>query len=155
MRRWHVIIAFFLIAQTASGQNHGCLGIEITEFIRIRNARLRVSYAISEQWSAEATSSFHIYSLWNNLEETAADRGTCAEVAFRHWSQKCYKGVYFSFGAWTGFSRGTDMKFSLGYSLPIWKGLGTDIGYGFKVIDTIKHKTPSSGEITLEIHYIF
>ena len=70
--------------------------------------------------------------------------GTGCKCASYASSRPQLKLRYFSFGAWTGFSRGTDMKFSLGYSLPIWKGLGTDIGYGFKVIDTIKHKTPSS-----------
>ena len=47
------------------------------------------------------------------------------------------------------------MKFSFGYSLPIWKSIGMDIGYGFKVSETIKRKDLASGEISMVIHYIF
>ena len=150
MTRWHAFIAFICITQAAFGQNRGCLGIEITEAFRSRNARIRVGYAISEQWSAEAISSFHIYNHQKNVEHE-----TSAELAFRHWVRECYKGAYLSFGVFSGFRKETDMRFSLGYSVPIWKSIGIDIGYGFRLIGTIKRKAPESGEITLEIHYIF
>lgn len=155
MTRWHALIAFICIAQVSYGQNQGCLGIEITEFVRNRDARIRVGYALSEQWSAEAISSFHIYGYNINAEDTAIEQGASAELSFRHWIRECYNGTYLSFGVLTAFRKETDMKISLGYSLPIWRCLGIDIGYGLKIIETIKHKVHTSGEITLEIHYIF
>ncbi len=155
MTRWHAIIAFIWIAHVSYGQDQGCLGIEITEFVRNRDARIRVGHGISEQWSAEAISSFHIYNNRCNAEDTDTEHGISAELSFRHWARECYKGTYLSFGVFTAFRKETDMKFSLGYSLPIWKCFGIDVGYGLKIIDTIRHKVPTSGEITLEIHYIF
>jgi hypothetical protein len=47
------------------------------------------------------------------------------------------------------------MNLRIGYSLPVWKGFGMDVGFGFKVLDVIRRKTIESGEITMEIHYIF
>ncbi len=155
MTRWHAFIAFICITQASSGQNHCCLGIELTEAARSRNARIRVGYAISEQWSAEAVSSFHIYNYLKNGEDAVKEHRTSAELTFRHWVRECYKGTYLSLGLFCGFRRETDMRFSLGYSLPIWECLGIDIGYGFRFIDTIRQKAPRSGELTLEIHYIF
>lgn len=151
MTRWQAFIAIFCIVQTASGQNRGCLGIEITEPFRRGNAKITLDFTLSQQWSAEAVSSFHICTAGKGMEDMAPS----AELYFRHWVRECYKGNYLSFGVCSGFRRKTDMKFCLGYALPIWKCIGVDIGYGFKVLDTIKQKTPASGEITMEIHYIF
>lgn len=155
MARWHAIIAFICLSQALFGQNHGCVGIEITEAVRNRNARIRVGYAFSEQWSAEAISSFHLYHHTSNGENGSQGSGTAAELAFRHWVRECWRGAYLSFGIFAGFKKETDMKISLGYSLPILKSLGVDVGYSFKIIDTIRQKTPTSGELTLEIQYIF
>jgi hypothetical protein len=155
MTRWHAIIAFICLSQASFGQNHGCVGIEITEAVRNRNARIRVGYAFSEQWSAEAISSFHLYHHSSNGEDGFQERGTAAELAFRHWVKECWRGAYLSFGIFSGFRTETDMKFSIGYSLPILESIGVDVGYGFKFTSTIRQKTPISGELTLEIHYIF
>ena len=151
MTRWQAFIAFFCIVQTAIGQNRCCLGIEITEAVRSGNARIRAGYSISRQWSAEAVSSFHIYTPGKNTE----DRYPTAEISFRHWVRECYEGNYISFGICSEFREKTDMNLRIGYSLPGWKGFGMDVGFGFKVLDVIRRKTIESGEITMEIHYIF
>lgn len=151
MTRWQVFITFLCITHTAFGQDHGCLGIEITEFLRSGDTKIRIGFPISQQWSAEAISSFHIYPPG---KETGVS-GPSVELFLRHWVRQCYDGIYLSFGICSGFRTETDMKFSFGYSLPIWKSIGMDIGYGFKVSETIKRKDLASGEISMVIHYIF
>lgn len=151
MTRWQAFLAIFFIVQAASGQNRTCLGVEITETVRNGNTKIRTGYAISQQWSAEAVSSFHICTPGKKKE----DRNTSMELSFRHWCRECYKGSYMSFGIRSGFREETDMTFGLGYSISVWKGIGMDIGYGFKVLDVIRCKTLASGKITMEIHYIF
>lgn len=151
MTRWRAFIIFFCIVQTTYGQNQGCLGVEITEVLKSGNAKIRIGYCISQQWSAEAISSFHICRLEKNLKE----RGSSIELSFRHWNRECYKGSYLSFSICSGFRKTTDMKFSLGYTLPIYKGIGMDIGYGVSMLEAIRQKTLGSGEFSMDIHYIF
>lgn len=151
MTRWHALIALIYIAPAAFGQNSGCLGFEITEVIRNSDAKIRIGYSISGQWSAEAVSSFHIRVQENN----SVDKAPSMELSFRYWPHECYKGTYLSMGPVCGFKSDTDLKLGLGYSIPICKCIGIDLGYGIKIIDTIRQKTATSGKITLDIHYLF
>ena len=89
MTRWHALIALIYIAPAAFGQSSGCLGIEITEVIRNSDAKIRIGYSISGQWSAEAVSSFHIRIQENN----SADKAPSMELSFRYWPHECYKGT--------------------------------------------------------------
>lgn len=155
MTRWQALIAFLCITQASAGQNSGCIGLEITEAVRSGNARIRIAYGLSDQWSAEVLSSFHIKSTRSENEKTSGIHNGYVDLSFRHWCRKFSKGPYFSLGIFSGVRQRTDMKFCLGYAIPIWKGIGMDIGYGFKVLDTIRQNSAASGEITLEIHYCF
>lgn len=151
MTRWQAFTLFFCIVQAAFGQNPACLGIEITEAVRNADARIRIGYALSQQWSAEASSSFHLCA----PKKEAADKAPSMELSVRHWTRECYKGSYLCLGLVCGFRRITDVKLGLGYSMPICRCIGIDLGYGIEAIDTIRQKAPVSGKITLDIHYIF
>ena len=77
------------------------------------------------------------------------------EFFFRHWAKECYKGGYISLGMAGGFRQSADMKIGIGFSIPIYRGLGIDIGYGIRMLHTIKAKELYIKDITLELHYAF
>ena len=116
MARWKILIAALCIVQTSYGQNHGCIAAEMTEIIRNANARIRIGYAFSSDWTAEARSSFPA-------------KGSRVELSVRHWPKGCYSGTYISSGITSTFRKDTDMLLGIGYCLPLWKRLGLDIGY--------------------------
>lgn len=155
MTRWHALILFVFISQASFGQNHICLGADLTEIIRNGNAGLRLGCSISEQWSAEAASSFHLTCIRQGLQRPVTSRSVSCELSFRHWVRKCYNGAYFSFGLFNGFRKEADMTFSMGYSLPVLECIRLDIGYRLMILDTIKYRRGESGELRLELDYIF
>ena len=155
MTRWQAFIALICITQASFGQNHGSVGIEITEAFRNGNVRIRIGYAFTELWSAEAMTSFSINTPDSDQDGDIFNYSSTLELDFRHWIHESYKGTYFSFGVMSGFKKENDMKFRLGYSLPIWKGFGLDIGYGFMVLETIRQRKPAHEEITFELFYKF
>lgn len=142
MTQWKVLIAALCIAHASYGQSHGCIALEMTEIIRSTNARIRVGYAFSSEWSAEARASF-----------PASD--SRLELSVRHWPKGCYNGTYISTGIISKFRKDPDMTLSLGYCIPVWKGIGVDIGYCFRVIDTVRKDVPDTQELTIELYYIF
>ena len=152
MARWYAILAFIFIVQTSFGQNSRYLALEITEIIRSGNPRISIGHVISDHWSIEARSSFHFSPVKPDQAGTAATKSTMMELSLRHWRYGCYKYMYLSLGVLTGFRKETDMKLGLGYSVPVWKNIGLDIGYGFRVIEAINN---GSGEITIELFYTF
>ena len=155
MTRWYVLIALICICQASYAQNSWCAGIEITEIARSGNPRIRIGHALSDHWSAEARSSFHI-SRARPAEEKMADiRSTVCELSFIHWTRECYKGMHLSLGVSTGFRKDTDIRLGLGCCLPVWKNIGLDIGYDFKLFEAIKTKEIQSEELTIELLYTF
>lgn len=155
MTRWQILTALLCITQAALAQNQGCMGIEITEAFRNGNARIKVGYAISGQWSAEARSAFHICRIPHGQEDTAVSNAPSMELLIRYWPHKCYSGTYISFSTISIFRKSTDIMLNIGYSIPVFKNTCLDIGYGIKLFDSIINKSSRSGAMTLEIYYTF
>lgn len=151
MSRWKTLAAALFITHASMAQNQGCIAAEITEAYRSGYARIRTGYSFTPGWSAEVRSSFHIF----RTEGVADKRRSAFELSFRHWQKECYNGSHISLGITTGFRDKTDMTLGIGYCLPVWRGIGIDIGYGIRVLETIRLKSPGAEELTIEICYIF
>lgn len=148
MTRLKALITALCIVQSAFCQDRICIGWNIAETARNGNAEIKIGYAFSSHWSAEGYSSFRIL---------PPSEGVCSSgkevsgygLAFRYWPDGHFKGGSISFGITSGFKAQTDMTLSAGYTLAVWKCLYIDIGYGIRVLETIRSDV--SDEISIEI----
>ena len=155
MERWKALIIFFCLSAAAYGQDSARVGLDMAETAGNGNIRIIISHTFAPQWSAGGSASFRIMNDITSYMDFPEDGLSEWEFFFRHWAKECNKGGYISLGMAGGFRQSADMKIGIGFSIPIYRGLGIDIGYGIRMLHTIKAKELYIKDITLELHYAF
>lgn len=156
MAKWKAAITLIFICTSVSGQNAGRIGADLAATAGNGNIRIIISHAFASHWSSEASASFRII---NSLSENPffSEKGYSQwEIAFRYWPERCHKGASISIGAMHGGSgQNTDMKIGAAYSIPIMKHFDLDIGFGLRLMDSIRIKEVQLRDIRIEIYYRF
>jgi hypothetical protein len=83
----------------------------------------------------------------NNLTEVSISAG--------FWPHGAFQGVSFNLGGIIKDRSGPDIFCSIGYTVPIWKGLAADLGYRLLIMETIKNKAIQYNGIRIGISYVF
>lgn len=156
MAKWKAAIILIFICVNISGQNGGRIGADPAATAANGNIRIIISHAFAPHWSSEASASFRII---NDLSEKpffSEDGHSQWEIAFRYWPGQCHKGASISMGAVHGGpGLQTDMKIGAAYSIPIMKHIDLDIGFGLRLMESIRIRKVQLRDIRIEIYYRF
>lgn len=155
MIKWKVSIILCCICNAVFGQNSARIGADIAEFAENGNMRIIISHAFTQHWSTEASASFRIAESLSENTFYKTNGHSEWELIFRYWLQKCYRGLSISLGAIQGFRQKTDMRIGAGYSIPVTRRISIDIGYGVRLLDSIRNITPEYNDIHIEVYYRF
>ncbi len=153
MTRCTALIIALAVSTLSFGQNYLSIGTDLAETAENGNMRIILSHAFSKTWSSEASASFRIGNgLWHN--KTFTDNGYSEwEMAFRYWIQEQHEGASVALGIVSGFKQIPDLKITVAYTIHLGKGIHINIGYGLRMMQTIKGIKPSTQDIAIEIHY--
>ena len=155
MAKWKAAIIFILFSTTACGQDSGRIGADLAETARNGNLKIMISYGFAPHWSSEASSSFRII---NSISQNPffSEAGYSKwEISFRYWPTECYKGASIAIGTVFGFRLEPDMKVDTAYSIPIMKHISLEIGYGLRILETVRNGRPDSKDIRIAAYYRF
>lgn len=155
MERWKALIIFLCLCAAAYGQDSARIGLDMAETVGNGNIRIVISHTFAPQWSAGGSASFRIINDIASYMDFPEAGLSEWEISFRHWAKECYKGGYISLGMTGGFRQNADIKTGIGFSIPIYRGLGIDIGYGIRMLHTVRHKELYIKDFTFELHYAF
>lgn len=155
MTKWKAIIILICLGTAASGQNSGRIGADIAETAGNGNLRIIISHSFAPHWSSEASASFRIINRLSGHPFFSEEGHSEWEIGFRYWPEKYRKGFSISLGAVHGSERKTDMKIGAGYSIPIIRNIDIGIGYGVRIMDTIRKIKSGYNDISIEIYYRF
>lgn len=153
MTRCTALIITLAVSTLSFGQNYLSIGTDLAETAYNGNMRIIISHAFSQMWSSEASASFRIGNdLWHN--RTFSGNGYSEwEMSFRYWAQDKHKGASVALGIVSGFKQIPDLKINVAYTIPLWKGIHINIGYGLRMMQSIKGIKPGTQDIAIEIHY--
>lgn len=153
MTRSTTLIIALAISTLSFGQNHLSIGADIAETAENGNMRIIICHAFAQMWSSEASASFRIgNSIWP--DKAFSGNGYSEwEMSFRYWVQEQHKGASIALGIVSGFKQIPDVKINFAYTIHIWKGIHINIGYGLRMMQTIKGTKPGAQDIAIEIHY--
>ena len=151
------------------------IGIDILSSLCFESPGIRISYGITQKWSAGADAYIDLNVMKRREDElmSAHKEGLSPLSAVRtetemisggfqgigfhldYWPEKIFKGCFISVGGKVLDRHGPDMTLGIGYSFPIWKGVGAEASYRFGVSEAYKDgKRPLKG-IKAEIYYVF
>lgn len=153
MARCQAFIIALALSAPSFGQGFTSIGTDVAETAESGKVRIIVSHAFSDRWTSEASASFRITADQEGYRCFTGEGYSEQELSFRYWAREHHIGASVSLGIVGGFNQSPDMKIGAGYDIPLWKGFHINIGYGLKLLDTLRNKGRSIRSISIELHY--
>ena len=135
---------------------------------------ISLSHQIADRWSITFQTGLNIKRLTNGKDKETLqhqnalsgsdnqdgqrpfrDNLTEVSISAGFWPQAAMQGVSFNLGGIIKDRSGPDIFCSIGYTVPIWKGLTADLGYRLCIMETIKNKAIQYNGIRIGISYVF
>ena len=174
MRRLITALICLMIATGARCQRSSAVRTDISRAACFGTADLTLCHKIGSRWSIEGQTAVNIKRLsngkddetiqhWNALSGSADQNGEktfrddLTELSFSvgFWPREVFKGPVFSIGGLIRDRTGPDIFCSIGYILPIWKGLCTDIGFRVCILETKRTEKLQYNGIRIGLSYAF
>ena len=165
-----LILLTWLPSLACRDKGTSIIGLETGSFIRSNELEILAGHSINRRWALkggcrlnmssfikESAYSEHLdnlgYRQGNRPEES--DNILTTYMAAEFWVNEIYKGPFISIGISLSRKDRIGTPVSLGYSCPIWKGLGCRMSYTSDIIGTLRHKHESSEIMSLGLTYSF
>ena len=174
MRRLFIALALLSIAPAAMCQKQNSVRTDISQAACYGAADISFTHKIADRWSIEGQTALNIKRLtngkddetlqhWNALadsidqdgERTFRDNLTEASISVGFWPIEVFKGPIFCIGGLIRDRTGPDIFCSIGYFLPIWKGLHADIGFRICILETRRNERLQYNGIRIGLSYAF
>ena len=174
MKRLIMILLLISAATGARCQKKSGFTTDLASAICFGTIDISFAHQIADKWSITGQTALNIKRLANgkdmetlqhqnalsgsdNQDGKRAFRNNLTEVSISagFWPHGAFQGVSFNLGGIIKDRSGPDIFCSIGYTVPIWKGLAADLGYRLLIMETIKNKAIQYNGIRIGISYVF
>lgn len=174
MRRLITALICLLVATGARCQRNCAVRTDISRAVCFGTVDFAICHKIGSRWSVEGQTAVNIKRLsygkdeetiqhWDALSDTVDKNGKksfredLTELSFcvGFWPREVFRGPVLSIGGLIRDRTGPDIFCSIGYNLPIWKGLSTDIGFRICLLETKKTEKLQYDTIRIGLSYAF
>ena len=174
MRRLITALIFLLVATGARCQRNCAVRTDVSRAVCFGTVDLAICHKIGARWSIEGQTAVNIKRLsygkdeetiqhWNALSDTVNQNGqrtfrdNLTELSFSvgFWPREVFKGPVLNIGCLVKDRTGPDIFCGIGYCLPIWKGLSTDIGLRICILETKRTEKLQYNAIRIGLSYAF
>ena len=174
MRRLITAFICLLIATGASSQRNCAIRADLSRAVCFGTVDIALCHKIGSRWSIEGQTAVNIKRLsngkdeetiqhWNALSGTIDQNGKktfrddLTELSFSvgFWPFEVLRGPVLCIGGLLRDRTGPDIFCSIGYNLPIWKGLSTDIGLRICILEAKRTEKLQYNSIRIGLSYAF
>ena len=174
MRRLSTAFICILIATGARCQRRSAVGVDLSRAVCFGTADITLCHKIGSRWSIEGQTAISIKRVsdekdeetiqhWNALADTVYKNGekifrddlTELSLSVSFWPREVFSGPVLSIGGIIRDRTGPDIFCKIGYSVNIWKGLYTDIGFRICIMETIRYEKLQYNGIRIGLSYAF
>ena len=166
MKRVLVIIGVLFFGMSTTAQNRLSIGFDAGGALKDGQWKVLTGFGFHEHWSVrystvigtdawrtrtDAEYETHKSEFVSQEQKSAYVPDTSISVMY--WPKTSYEGMFAGLGGRQDRTGRTGCIISLGYCIPVWKGLSAAISYRTCITDTINDKSYKEG-LTFEICWI-
>lgn len=166
MKRVMVIIGVLFFGMSATARNRLSIGFDAGGALKDGQWKVLTGFGFHEHWSVRYSTVIGTEAWRRGTDEEyethrsefviqehkpACTSDTCISVLY--WPRTVYKGLFTGLGGRNDREGKTGCIISLGYCIPVWKGLSAAVSYSTCITDTINDKSYKEG-LTFEICWI-
>lgn len=164
MRTKLAILTVLLNVINMTAQNKSSLGFDLGGMLTEGEVRIMAGYGFHDRWSvrystaigieawkpaADHESESHKTEFGQSEERSPSSRHT--SLSFLYWPKQTYDGMYMGIGGRYDMNGKAGCIISIGYCIPIWKGLSAALSYNTDITASIREMKPGGEGMTIEL----